>query len=166
MRRRFDRVNWSLHATTGDTSFDVLRRLYVLSAPKTPIDLMIVVVGVNDTTSNVKAKQWQTQIKEIIAVGKRKFGAQYILFSCLPPMADMPALPSPLSGFVGAKALSLDKMLQKICDQHTDVNYLQVDFKEAGLDVDKMFASDGFHPNDLAYEYWAKKMVRRIETFL
>lgn len=166
MRRRFDRVNWSLHATTGHTSFDVLRRLYVLSAPETPIDLMVVVVGVNDTTSNVKAKQWQNQIKEIIAVSQRKFGAEYILFSCLPPMADMPALPSPLADFVGAKALSLDKMLQRICDQHANVNYLHVDFKEAGLNVNEMFATDGFHPNGAAYEYWAKKMVRRIATFI
>lgn len=163
MRRRFDQVQWSLQATTGHTSFDVLRRLYIMAKPETPLDLMIVIVGVNDTTTNVKPKQWQAQIEEIIAISKRKFGAKQLLFSCLPPMAQMPALPTPLSDFIGSKALALDDLLQQICEQHAEVNYLHVDFREAGYGVEEMFASDGFHPNATAYAYWAKKIVRRME---
>lgn len=163
MRRRFDQVHWSLQATTGYTSFDVLRQLYVMARPASPVDVMIVIVGVNDTTSNIKPQQWQTQIEEIIAVGRRKFGVKHMLFSCLPPMAQMPALPTPLADFVGAKALALDEILKQICERHRDVSYLYVDFSEAGLGVEKMFASDGFHPNATAYAYWAKKIVRRME---
>ena len=163
MRRRFDQVHWSLQATTGYTSFDVLRQLYIMAKPTTPVDLMIVIVGVNDTTNNIRPKQWQSQIEEIIAIGKRKFGAKHMLFSCLPPMAQMPALPTPLSDFIGAKALALDDILKQICEQSQGVSYLHVDFSEAGLNADQMFATDGFHPNATAYAYWAKKIVRRME---
>lgn len=33
IQSQFDALNWSLQATTGHTSFDILRRLYVLPAP-------------------------------------------------------------------------------------------------------------------------------------
>nr|WP_241878471.1 hypothetical protein [Psychrobacter sp. PraFG1]UNK04957.1 hypothetical protein MN210_12805 [Psychrobacter sp. PraFG1] len=42
---------------------------------------MVVLIGVNDTTSNVSVSQWQAQLHQIIELGKRKFGAKYILFA-------------------------------------------------------------------------------------
>ena len=45
LSQQFAGINWQLHATTGHTSFDVLRRLYVLPKPSQPIDVMVIVVG-------------------------------------------------------------------------------------------------------------------------
>lgn len=88
-------LHWSLHATTGHTSFDLLKRLYTL--PAQPIDVMVICIGVNDVTKNTSVSQWQQNLTNIITIAKRKFHQPQLIFSGLPPMASMPALPSPLT---------------------------------------------------------------------
>lgn len=125
---QFDALIWSLQATSGHTSFDMLRRLYVLPAPSEPIDVMVLIVGVNDTISNVSTATWCQQIEQIITIAQRKFGVGILLFSSLPPMAQMPALPAPLNAFIGAKAKKLDQALRQVCAAHHGVHYLAADF--------------------------------------
>ncbi|ALF60759.1 G-D-S-L lipolytic protein [Psychrobacter urativorans] len=181
---QFDEIIWSLQASTGLTSFDILRRLYVLASPSQPIDVMVLSVGVNDTTANVSSAKWRQQLEDIIAIAQRKFGVRQLIFCSLPPMAKMPALPSPLSGFIGAKAASLDGILQRVCNQHIyhqnkGVHYLAADFTQmakenthkdgangAPFDASVMFASDGFHPSSLTYGYWAQQLADQIANLL
>ena len=167
---QFAVLNWSLQATTGHTSFDILRRLYIMPAPNEPIDVMILSVGVNDTTSSVAVDKWQQQIMDIIAIAQRKFGVRELVFLSLPPMAQMPAIPAPLSHFVGAKASILDSTLQQICVNHNHVTYMATDFPRmiaehsngSPIDIKVMFASDGFHPSSLMYGYWAQQVSELI----
>ena len=171
---QFDTLSWSLQATTGHTSFDILRRLYVLPTPSQPVDIMVLSVGVNDTTSNVSTAKWQQQLEQIIAIAQRKFGVRELIFSSLPPMAQMPALPSPLNNFIGAKATKLDQVLKDICAKHNDVHYMAADFtlmaekhaNGAPIDSAAMFASDGFHPSSLTYGYWAQQLAELIAQLL
>ena len=181
---QFQALNWCLKATTGHTSFDILRRLYILAAPSQPIDVMVISVGVNDTTANISSAKWQKQLADIIIIAQRKFGVRHLIFCSLPPMAKMPALPSPLSGFIGAKAASLDGILQQVCTQHichqnNGVHYMAADFTQmakenthkdgasgAPVDASVMFASDGFHPSSLTYGYWAQQLAEMIAALL
>ena len=170
----FHRLNWSLQATTGHTSFDILRRLYVLPASSQPVDVMVLSMGVNDTTSKVPVDKWQQQIEDIIAIVQRKFGVRELIFLSLPPMAEMPAIPAPLNNFVGAKASILDGILQQVCAGHDGVNYMATDFARmitehsngTPIDIRVMFASDGFHPSSLMYGYWAQQVAERIISLL
>ena len=174
IQNQFDILNWSLQATTGHTSFDILRRLYVLPAPSQPVDVMVLSVGVNDTTSKVSVDKWQQQIESIIAIAQRKFGVRELIFLSLPPMAQMPAIPAPLSNFVGAKASILDKTLQQVCAAHDSVTYMATDFPRmiaehsngTPIDIKVMFASDGFHPSSLMYGYWAQQLSELIIELL
>lgn len=174
IQNQFDILNWSLQATTGHTSFDILRRLYVLPAPSQPVDVMVLSVGVNDTTSKVSVDKWQQQIESIIAIAQRKFGVRELIFLSLPPMAQMPAIPAPLSNFVGAKAFILDKILQQVCAAHDSVTYMATDFPRmiaehsngTPIDIKVMFASDGFHPSSLMYGYWAQQLSELIIQLL
>ncbi len=174
INQQFDVINWSLQATTGHTSFDILRRLYVIAAPEQPVEVMVLSVGVNDTTTNISKEKWQKQLEEIIAIAKRKFGARVLIFSSLPPMAQMPALPVPLNGFIGSIATSLDKILQQVCAEHDGVYYMEADFKRMSeehsngqpVDAATMFASDGFHPSPITYKYWAQQLAELINELL
>ena len=174
INEQFAVLNWSLQATTGHTSFDILRRLYIMPAPNKPIDVMILSVGVNDTTSSVAVDKWQQQIKDIIAIAQRKFGVRELVFLSLPPMAQMPAIPAPLNNFVGAKASILDGILQQICMAHDNVTYMATDFPRMiaehsngmPIDIKVMFASDGFHPSSLMYGYWAQQLSELIVELL
>lgn len=174
IQNQFDTLNWSLQATTGHTSFDILRRLYVLPAPSQTVDMMVLSVGVNDTTSKVSVDKWQQQIEDIIAIAQRKFGVQELIFLSLPPMAQMPAIPAPLNNFVGAKASILDKILQQVCAANDRVTYMATDFPRmieehangTPIDIKVMFASDGFHPSSLMYGYWAQQLSELIIQLL
>ncbi|MGE6475913.1 SGNH/GDSL hydrolase family protein [Psychrobacter sp. NPDC078631] len=174
IQAKFARLNWSLQATTGHTSFDILRRLYILPAPEQPIDVMLLSVGVNDTTSNVSVHKWQQQIEDIINIAQRKFGVRELVFLSLPPMAQMPAIPAPLNNFVGAKASVLDGILQQVCAAHAGVTYMATDFTRmleehangSAIDINVMFASDGFHPSSLMYGYWAQQIVETLIQLL
>ena len=174
IQNQFDTLNWSLQATTGHTSFDIVRRLYVLPAPSQPVDVMVLSVGVNDTTSKVSVDKWQQQIESIIAIAQRKFGVRELIFLSLPPMAQMPAIPAPLSNFVGAKASILDNTLQQVCAAHDSVTYMATDFPRmiaehsngTPIDIKVMFASDGFHPSSLMYGYWAQQLSELIIQLL
>ena len=171
---QFDSLIWSLQATTGHTSFDILRRLYVLPASSQAVDVMVLSVGVNDTTSNVSVGKWQQQIEDIITIAQRKFGVRQLIFLSLPPMAQMPAIPAPLNNFVGAKASVLDKTLQQVCAGTEGVTYMATDFprmieehsKGTPIDIKVMFASDGFHPSSLMYGYWAQQLAELIVKLL
>lgn len=171
---QFDEISWSLQATTGHTSSDILRQLYVLAMPSQPVDEMVLSVGINDTTANISPVQWRQQLEQIIAITKRKFGVRILIFSSLPPMAKMPALPAPLNGFIGAKALRLDEILQQVCAAHADVHYMATDFERmaeensAGKPIDAaaMFASDGVHPSSITYGYWAQQLAEFITQLL
>lgn len=171
---QFDSLIWSLQATTGHTSFDILRRLYVLPTPSQAVDVMVLSVGVNDTTSNVSVSKWQQQIEDIITIAQRKFGVRQLIFLSLPPMAQMPAIPAPLNNFVGAKASILDKTLQQVCASNEGITYMATDFprmieehsKGTPIDIKVMFASDGFHPSSLMYGYWAQQLAELIVKLL
>ena len=163
---QFDTLMWSVHATTGHTSFDSLRRLYVLPTPPQSVDVMVINVGVNDTTKNVTRAQWQQNLVQMIAIAQRKFGVRVLVFLGVPPMANMPALPAPLSGFIGAKAQRLDEDLQTICTQHDGVYYLPTDFSKLTAqhrsNPDLIFARDGFHPSSLTYQHLAQQLAQDI----
>lgn len=169
---QFNELHWSLQATTGHTSFDILRRLYVLPAPSQAVEVMVLSVGVNDTTANISVSQWQQQLEDIIIIAQRKFGVQKLIFSSLPPMAQMPALPAPLNSFIGAKATKLDNILQQVCAKHEGVHYMAADFVRMAeehsdgkpIDGAAMFASDGFHPSSVTYGYWAQQLAELIAT--
>ncbi len=172
--KQFNELTWSLQATTGHTSFDILRRLYVLSKPSQPLNVMVISVGVNDTTAKVSTVQWQQQIEAIIAIAQRKFGVQQLIFARLPQMAQMPALPVPLNGYVGSKALVLDDILQQVCSDYNGVTYMATDFARMldehangePIDIAVMFADDGFHPSSLMYGYWAQQLAELIVEVL
>ena len=174
INHHFDVLSWSVQATTGHTSFDILRRLYVLPKPDQAVDVMAISVGVNDITTNISITKWRQYIEEIIAIAQRKFGVKALIFSRLPLLAQMPALPIPLNNFVGAKAEKLDNVLQQICTDHKGVTYMATDFARmieehsngTPIDIGVMFASDGFHPSSLMYGYWAQQLAELINELV
>ena len=166
IQQKFSQLEWSLHATSGHTSFDALRRLYVLPKPATAVDIMIVMIGVNDTTANISTSKWEQQLREIIGLSKRKFGAKHIIFPCLPPMQNMPAIPSPLNKLMGYKTQIMNEKLIQVCDHYDEVLALQFDLENSDLQNQNFFAEDGFHPNSAAYLLLAEKLATTISELV
>lgn len=162
--KRLQRIEWQLHATTGHTSFDILKRLYTL--PASPIDIAIVSIGVNDVLKNTPITRWQQQLQAIITLLTRKFAVKQVLFTSVPPMQMMPHLPTPLNRLLGNQAHKLDQSLQQICQQHKMACHLPIDFAKIDLPRHQLFAKDGFHPSAVTYDIWAKAISKQLDILL
>ena len=159
---RFGRIDYQLHATSGHTSHQILARLYALSAR--PVETVVISMGVNDVLKQTSDRQWQDNIEAIIQILVRKFSAKQIIFLSLPPMHLMPALPRPLNHFIQAQAARLDRLLADTCqaDQTGKAMYLLGEFSLDEHSIDKLFASDGFHPSAITYDLWAQVITKAI----
>ena len=76
----------------------------------------------------------------------------------------MPALPRPLNHFIQAQAARLDRLLADTCqaDQTGKAMYLRGEFSLDDYSIDKLFASDGFHPSAITYDLWAQVITKAI----
>lgn len=162
-QQNYRAIHWSLHAKPGDSSFDLLRRLFII--PAQSVEVMVICIGVNDVTKNTTIKQWQQNIGEIITISQRKLGSRFIVFSGLPSMDDMPALPVPLNQLLGHKARQLDEKLKQICENTNGVYYFSPKLTD-NQKLSAMFASDGFHPSSSAYQVWAHQFANNISQLL
>src|SRR5690606_13489972 len=72
--------------------------------------LLLITLGVNDTTGLTPAHQWRRQLSRLIQHEKTHLPAEtQVIFTQVPPMQDFPALPAPLNRFLGLRAWQLDK---------------------------------------------------------
>ncbi len=149
-------VEWRLLAVTGLDSPGLLRLLQATSA--SPVDVMIVSIGVNDVTALTTPKRWvrwQTQLAQVI---EERFSPMLLVHSAVPPMHAFTALPQPLRWFFGCWAHEFNRQLgfalagEKRHILHTPFLSTVVD----GL------AADGFHPGPKAYEAWAQSLSQHI----
>lgn len=160
-QQSLDKLHWQLHATSGHTSFDLLWRLYAM--PKQAIDIAIVNIGVNDVIMQTTDSQWQQNLHDICSLLKRKFGVRHLFFMSLPPMEFAPSLPKPLNTLIGRRTQHLSNLMKNYCKIH-DINYIKHEFDMTNLDIQAMFAKDGFHASKLTYQLWSQTLAKAIMT--
>ncbi|MGI0116305.1 SGNH/GDSL hydrolase family protein [Zooshikella sp. RANM57] len=149
-------VAWTLTAKTGYTIKDLINILHTM--PQMPLDIAIVVVGVNDVIKGTHQKQWQQQLDLLIQLLTEKFASPTLFFSGLPPMHLFSALPFPLKWYLGKRARYLDGTLSTHLSKYKHCQYLPMNlpFEPSYL------ASDGFHPSPDAYKCWAAALATEI----
>jgi lysophospholipase L1-like esterase len=157
------RVQWALHARTGETTRGATRRLAHITE-KRPADgtrtIVVVSLGVNDVTSGCSIGKWIGDLEKLSALLRDGFGATEIMFSGLPPMHRFPALPQPLRWYLGARARLFDEALRAWAESRPCCEYLQpLDGEYRG-----MMATDGFHPGPAMYALWGAEAARRISA--
>jgi len=153
-------IEWRLEAETGLKTSDTIKKLEQLESFQ--VDIVIVSLGVNDVTGNVKLKTWlvlQDQLRSILVA---KFGAKVILLSSIPPMERFPSLPQPLRWYLGRKSKAFNsELLRQTCD-FSELKYMDISFPlEEGF-----IAKDGFHPSGMAYDHWSDLIVKEIRQKL
>lgn len=147
-------VHWRACGENGITAGQASQRLLpqVLSEP---VDLALLVFGVNDTTALSSLQQWQKPLR-LMAQQLTDGGAQ-VAFSAVPPLQHFRALPWLLRQLLGARGRILDRSLEKLADelgvQHCAV---QLEFAREYL------AEDGYHPSGLGYRVWAEGLAAQL----
>lgn len=127
-----------------------------------PADLILVTMGVNDTTSLTRRKTWLAELVTCIEhvsaralSSKSTLGTQAeVCFTQVPPMHLFPALPFPLNCFLGLRAWQLDLSLRQLC-LRKGWYHLKIDMPLK----QQWMAIDGYHPNAEGYQQWAQKIA-------
>lgn len=140
---------------------NTIRELTEKSIPEPRFDLAIITMGVNDSTKFTSLKQWRASIQDTIQSLKPHMQGP-LFFTQVPPLAQFPALPSPLKYVLGIRSTLLDYELQKICTKTKNVHYIGSKLQV----TTNMMAIDGYHPSELGYQHWAKQVAAQIHETL
>jgi len=149
-------LEWRLEAETGSKTADIIKRLEQLDEFK--VDMVIISLGVNDVTSNVRLQKWLELQERLRSILVSKFDAKVILLSSIPPMERFPSLPQPLRWYLGRKSKAFNSGLMQQSRQFSDLKYMDINFPHE----DGYIAEDGFHPSIRAYDLWSDLVVKEI----
>ncbi len=158
-------VHWHLIAETGRTSSGVLALLHAHELP--PVDVAVVIVGVNDISHNVPIGHALRARNRIVRLLRERTGVGHILFPGLPAVERFPLLPQPLAWYGGAEARRSND-LQARWAAHPKragfVNHVPMD----GFTHPKLMAEDGFHPSPILYAmvaaHFAEHLALRVSA--
>lgn len=145
-------VRWRACGENGITAEQACGRL-LPRALEEPVDLALLVFGVNDTTRLTALGRWQGALT-CMADALSARGAR-VAFSAVPPLQHFTALPWLVRRLFGGRARLLDERLQQVAHA-SGVTYCAV-----GLVFSADFlALDGYHPSSLGYRVWARELAQ------
>lgn len=144
-------VAWRACGENGITAAEALERLLPQVAEE-PVDLVLLVFGVNDTTHFSSRKKWQAALLGLV----RHFvsrGAQVTLAG-VPPLQHFSALPWLLRQLLGWRARLLDGQLRELAGREG------LDCCATTLEMHPEYlALDGYHPSPLGYRVWGESIA-------
>jgi lysophospholipase L1-like esterase len=144
-------VGWQLIAQSGLASQEVIA--LVRGSNLQPADVAVVVVGVNDVTSQVSPSTFVERLSQLAQL----LPVQRLVFSGLPPMHLFSAVPQPLRWYLGLCAKALDAAMRNWCTRNVHV------YCASDLSTDpRMLADDGYHPGPLLYPQWAAHLAKAV----
>lgn len=154
-QRRQGPVSWTVSARTGATVGHALRTLRPALPPDQ--DLVVVVLGVNDTMEITPRRQWRARIRALVEAIQTNHLAPdgRVVLTGIPDLGRFGTLPQPLRAVLGGHARALDRDLSEIALRTPGVRHVPM----PGLNWPEMFAADGFHPNVAAYQSWAHHLA-------
>ena len=150
------RVRYRLVARTGWTTEQAFARLGEIATER--FDFAVTGLGVNDVTSRVPLALWLGRQRALRERLVSRFGVTRVVVSGLPPMAEFPALPQPLRGWLGGIADGLDRALER--DVATDPRAVFVPLRR--FSERATMAADGFHPGPTLYDEWAARVAEGV----
>jgi lysophospholipase L1-like esterase len=145
-------VGWQLAARTGVNAEEARAMLAMTEVQ--PADVAVVVLGVNDVSSQTSAARFVEQLALLWSELKEASGARWAVFCGLPPMHMLPAVPHPLRWYLGRYADWLDAA---VC-QWTGRQGLGYCGLRWASDPTAL-ASDGYHPGPALYPEWAQRLA-------
>lgn len=148
-------VQWRALGENGADAARVLTHL--VPQVRTPCDLALVVLGVNDTTRFTLVSHWRERLQAIVAA-LRAAGAGEVILAGVPPMGRFTALPQPLRFWIGLRAATLDAELRRVAAREPGVRYAAV----PALLAPEHLARDGYHPSAAGCAAWSERLAEAL----
>lgn len=142
-------VAWQLVAQSGVNSLEALDLLARHEIG--PATVLVVALGVNDVTSQMSARRYLANLRQLSERLRAQAGVEHIVFSGLPPMHLLPLAPQPLRWYLGRCAHKLDRALRAWIGRDPALRYCSLQWT-----LPQEMAQDGFHPGPGQYARWAE----------
>lgn len=142
---------------SGATTDDVLRS-QLDAAIKARPTLLTLGIGINDATRGVGVEEFARNYETIVARLRNETNAPLVATN-IPDVARAPSVPASARDELRRRINLFNEHIDETIKRH---GALVVDTYGATREVigehTEFFSSDGFHPSDAGYEYWAKVM--------
>ena len=150
-------INWEALGVSGITVRRSINEL-VPNIPRKEIDVVLVALGANDVFSLSSPKGYLRDMRELIAILRKKYPKAQIFLANVPMVRDFLALPNPLRFLLSRLAkLHHFNTIDMVKTIPNTFYFEEVDR------VDEDFFSDGIHPSAKGYNLWSEAMV---ESFI
>ncbi len=144
-------VAWRACGENGITAHEALERLLPRVA-EAPVDLVLLVFGVNDTTHFSSSRSWRASLQGLARHFVQR-GAHVVLAG-VPPLQHFSALPWLLRQLLGWRARLLDGQLKELAAREG------LGCCATRLEMRAEFlALDGYHPSLLGYRIWGEALA-------
>ena len=149
-------VAWQACGENGITASQASARL-LPQALAAPVDLALLVFGVNDSTHLSSLRAWRQALRHMA----QSFQAQgvQVAFTAVPPLQHFSALPWLLRQLFGLRAAILDLQLRRLAGQ-LGASHCPVKLQF----VADYLAVDGYHPSARGYQVWAAGLAPQLLT--
>lgn len=149
----------------GATSADVLRRQVPAATSARRPSLITLQVGVNDLSRQVTAVEfgrgYESIVKALVATGAP------VIVSNLPDVSLAPVVPTYLRPEIGRRIKAFNEQITSIARQQ---GATLVDIYGPSQELiprrPDLFSSDGFHPSDAGYQFWADQIWPAVQRIL
>jgi lysophospholipase L1-like esterase len=150
---------------SGATTDDVLREQVGPAIAARPT-LITLGVGINDAGRSFTVERFAHNYEEIIKRLRAKTDAPIIVTN-LPDVSLAPVVPVFMRDEVRRRIELYNERIEDIAKQY---GLRVVDAYSTTHDIipahPEFFSSDGFHPSDIGYEYWAKTMWPTVKAVI
>lgn len=147
-------INWRVKGESGLDIAGLLQRLDELDEEAT--DFILISIGVNDVTGVSSTNHWRRSVNQLLDRLQRQWPDARIIFAGLPPMAQFPLPPQPLSFSLGTRAGRLDSIAEVLCADRPAVTHVPTVIDPRV----HSFCADGFHPSADSCRNWAGELAR------
>ncbi|UNK70990.1 SGNH/GDSL hydrolase family protein [Microbacterium sp. H1-D42] len=154
--RRDKPVQWTVQGRHGAT----IRRVRYRMLPDldTPVDVAVLLIGVNDVLTRTPVAQWGDDLAAVVEA--LDAAAERTVVAGIPPFDAFPALPRALRTYLSERGRALDAAAQEVCAAGRGVSWLSsADIADADA---TFFARDGFHPSPAGYRRWANDVALAV----
>lgn len=149
------RVAWQLCARSGVTTAQAM----ALVSEAQPVDVAVVVTGVNDVVDQVSPAAALRHREALMQALQRQAGVRQVVVTAVPPMSRFAGLPQPLRWLAGRDAAAHEVALRRWAVLQPQVSHLPFDLP---LDDATLLARDGFHPGAPLYRLWGEALAAHI----
>jgi len=157
-------VHWRVLGRSGATARALLNE-FIEPAPPLDADVVVVILGVNDTLGFSSPGRWTAALDRLLRSLRRRSRTAPVVLAAVPPMQHFPALPSPLRQVLGLRASVLDRAAIRWAAARPAVAHVPYPSAER-REIPEIFCSDGFHPSAMGYERWSAPLAGAAAALL